>query len=311
MLDEAVLVTQKTRLDELLERHNTRAQAEFYVTHMGLDFADYAREHDTYAAAVGRVRRALEALVPRVQVVERSLLATFTFRPRDFVVAVGRDGLVVNVAKYVDDNLVVGVNPDSGRWDGVLLPFSPGEAGAAARAVLAGSAAVREVSMAEARLNDGQLLLAFNDFLVGRRDHASARYDLAFRGRHEEQSSSGVLVSTGAGSTGWLSSTLNMARAVSGLVLGDAAPGLPDLRLAPDAPRLAFVVREPFLSRSSGVQLTAGVLEQGESLRIESHMAEGGVVFSDGVAADALAFDAGMVATIGLAARRTRLVTRA
>ena len=52
-----------------------------------------------------------------------------------------------------------------------------------------------------ARLNDGQRLLAFNDFLIGHRTHVSARYRLTWHGRTETQSSSGILVSTGAGST--------------------------------------------------------------------------------------------------------------
>ena len=91
-------------------------------------------------------------------------------------------------------------------------------------------------------------------------------------------------------------------------MLKDRAPALPRLRLAWDDPRLVFVVREPFLSRSSDVKLAAGVLEAGEELRFESLMPEGGVIFSDGVEADAVAFNAGAVATVRAAARQTRLV---
>lgn len=164
--------------------------------------------------------------------------------------------------------------------------------------------------MAEATLNDGQRLLAFNDFFVGQRTHVSARYSLTWRERTEEQSSSGVLVSTGAGSTGWLSSTQNMARAVYGLLHDGRAPALKPLRLGWDDPRLAFVVREPFRSRSSSVELTAGLLEAGEALRFESHMPENGVLFSDGVELDALAFNSGAVATVRAADRTARLVAR-
>jgi hypothetical protein len=98
-----------------------------------------------------------------------------------------------------------------------------------------------------------------------------------------------------------------MAASVSRLLLGEAAPAMPPLRLAWDDRRLAFVVREPFLSRHSGVELTAGLLEPGETLRLESLMPEGGALFSDGVEEDALAFDSGTVAEVSLASRRTRL----
>jgi NAD kinase len=307
-IDKIVLVTQRTRLEELLERFNTRDQARFYIEHMGLDFSDYDREHDTYWTAVARVRRDIEALCPRFQQIERGLLPNFIFTPRDLVVTVGRDGLVVNTAKYLDNHPVVAVNPDPTRWDGVLLPFDAAHAGLGVRETLEGTAGFRVITMAEATLNDGQRLLAFNDFLIGHRSHVSARYSLTWRGRTEPQSSSGVLVATGAGSSGWLSSTLNMAGAVARLLLNERAPRLPALELAWDERRLVFVVREPFSSRTSGISLTAGLLDEGEQLRLESHMPEGGVIFSDGMEADALAFRSGSVATIGVAGQRTRLV---
>jgi hypothetical protein len=301
--DRLLVVTQRTRLDELLHRFNTRAQARFYVEHMGLDFADYEREHETYRRAVDGVVDALGALPLKLQALDRTLVPNAILTPQHVVVVVGRDGL--------DGQPLVGVNPDPSRWDGVLLPFAPPEAAAAVEAAATGAAPLREIAMAEARLNDGQRLLAFNDLLVGRRSHVSARYRLTWRGRSEEQSSSGVLVATGAGSTGWLSSTRNMAQAMAELLLGEAAPQLPELRLDWADRRLAFVVREPFRSRRSGVELAAGMLAEGETLQLESLMPEGGVLFSDGVEDDAVAFDSGAVATVGLAERRTRLVVRA
>src|SRR5262249_49320768 len=223
-------------------------------------------------------------------------------------VVVGRDGLVVNTAKYLDGQGIVAVNPDPKRIDGVLLPFAPHQAVRGVARVLDHRASCHEITMAEVRLNDGQLLLAFNDFYIGQRTHVSSRYTLSWHGRAERQSSSGVLVSTGAGSTGWFSSTQHMARAVSGLLLGEEAPALPTLRLRWDDPRLAVVGREPFRSRWSDVGLSAGLVGAGEELGLESHMRDGGVIFSDGVEADALAFNAGAVARIKAAQRTARLV---
>ena len=45
-----VLVTRKTRLEDLIARHLTAAQARFYVEHLGADFSDYEREHEVYQA---------------------------------------------------------------------------------------------------------------------------------------------------------------------------------------------------------------------------------------------------------------------
>jgi NAD kinase len=309
MFDKIVIVTQKTRLEGLLERFNTRDQAKFWIEHMGLSFADYDREHAAYQGAFERVRREVEGLADKLQVVERSLLPNFLFTDHDLVVTVGRDGLVVNAAKYLDGQPIVAVNPDPLRWDGILLPFSAEKVKPAVVRALESRAGFHRITMAEVQLNDGQRLLAFNEFMIGQKTHVSARYALTFGKRTEEQSSSGVLVATGAGSTGWLSSTQNMAEAVSRLLLADRAPKLPRLKLAWDDPRLVFVVREPYLSKSSGVQLGAGTIEAGDALTLESHMPEGGVIFSDGVEADALEFNAGSVATIARSKRVTNLVS--
>lgn len=308
MIDKVVLVTQRTRLEELLERFNTREQAKFWIEHMGLDFADYDREHVVYRRAVDDVRRSVVGLVSKLQVLDRSLLPSFLFTPKDVVVTVGRDGLVANAAKYTGAQPIVAVNPDPARWDGVLLPFSPASAARGIVSVLEERAAVRSVTLAEARLNDGQRLLAFNDFLVGRKDHVSARYVLNWQGQSERQSSSGVLVSTGAGSTGWLSSTQNMAESVARLLLPGHAPALPRLQLGWEDPRLVFVVREPFRSRWTGVSIAAGLVEPSAPLRLESLMPEGGALFSDGVIEDALGFDSGCVATIGPSSQAALLV---
>jgi hypothetical protein len=189
-----------------------------------------------------------------------------------------------------------------------FLPFSPSTAQAGMARLLDGKAKLNPVTMAEVRLNDGQRLLAFNDFYLGQRTHVSSRYSITWKERKEEQSSSGVLVSTGAGSTGWLSSTQHMAAAMTRLLLHDKAPDLPRLRLRWEDRRLVFVVREPFLSKASKVNLAAGLVEPDDEFSFESHMPGGGVIFSDGVEADALAFNAGSVARIRSAERQAQLV---
>jgi len=306
--DKIVVVTLKTRLEELIERFNTREQAKFYIEHMGLNFADYEREHDVYTNAVRLLRRQLDGLLPKLQLIERGFLPNFLFTPQDLIVTIGRDGLVVNTAKYLNGQPIVAVNPDPERIDGILLPFGPERARMAIGRLLEERVKYSLITMAEVKLNDGQSLLAVNDFYLGQRTHLSSRYSVQWRDRREQQSSSGVLVSTGVGSTGWLSSTQNMAAAVTSLLLHDKAPRLPRLRLSWDDPRLVFVVREPFLSKASDVQLTAGMLEQGEEILFESLMPDGGVIFSDGVERDALAFNSGTVATIRASDRKTRLV---
>jgi len=305
--EKIVLVTRKTRLEGLVERFNTRGQAKFYLEHSGGDFAYYEREHETYQSALAVLRAQLSRLA-KFQEIERGFLPNFVFSDNDLVVTIGIDGLVVNTAKYLDGQPIIAVNPDPRNIDGLLLPFNVQTAPAMARQVLKNQFQTREISMAEARLNDGQSLLAFNDLFIGVRSHVSARYLIRLEGREEHHSSSGVIVSTGAGSTGWLSSLFNMANGMlAGFSSAETQP-LPAFRLDWEADQLIFVVREPFASKTSGASLTCGRITAQEPLLIESEMPDGGVIFSDGVEADFLAFNAGATATISLAERKTRLV---
>jgi hypothetical protein len=306
-----VLVVRPTRLDDLVVRHNTIQQVQFYVEHMGgdsgADFSDYLAEHRRYHDAAATAEAVLRAF-GRVQVLQRRYLANFIFGPGDTVVALGQDGLVANTLKYLDGQHLVGVNPDPARWDGVLLPFTVDDLGRIIPEELARRRPVRTVTMAKATLNDGQTLHAVNDLYIGQRTHVSSRYRIAIDSREEQQSSSGVIVATGLGSTGWLRSVYAGWAAATNAAPNAAskkkaeAPG--DIAFAWDADYLRFAVREPYPSRVTGAGLVVGTIGQGRRMTITSQMPENGVIFSDGIESDYLEFNSGALATIGVAEKR-------
>jgi NAD kinase len=302
--EKLVVVTRRTRLEELIDRFNTRGQAKFYIEHAGGDFSEYEHEHDTYHRALDRLRRDLDFGLPR-QLIDRSLIPTYVFGKHDLVVTLGQDGLVANVAKYAGGQPIIGVNPDPERFDGVLLPFLPKDAKSAAARVIDGLGVTRAVTLAAIQLDDGQRLLAFNDLFIGTKTHTSARYRLAVRGATEAQSSSGILISTGAGSTGWMSSVFNMAAGVTMFAGGQSAR---PIQFTWEDRRLIFAVREPFISRHSAASIVAGWIEKDDEIIIESLMPSGGVIFSDGIESDYLAFNAGAIGRARTAEQRAMLV---
>lgn len=302
-----VLVVRPTRLDELIARFNTVQQAQFYIEHLGADFGDYLAEQQQYRAATQAVETSLRGF-GRVQRIDRRYLGNFIFAAEDIVVVLGQDGLVANTLKYLDGQHVLGVNPDAKRWDGVLLPFGPGDLATVMPEALAGKRPVRRVTMAKASLNTGAALYAVNDLFIGPRSHVSARYTLRAGGREERQSSSGIIVSTGLGSTGWLKS-LYAGWTAAAASFGAAAPaGARDGSFPWDAAFLRYFVREPFPSRTTGASLVVGRINARTPLTIVSEMAENGVIFSDGIEADFLEFNAGTRAEIGIAEREGLLV---
>jgi hypothetical protein len=260
----------------------------------------------TSFAVLLTVVQALEAR-GRYQIVDRALVPNFVFGADDIVVALGQDGLVANTMKYLDGQPLIGVNPEPTRWDGLLLPFAASDLPALLGDVAAGRRPTRSVTLAEARLSDGQVLRAANDLFIGPRSHTSALYDIALGERRESQSSSGLIVSTGLGSSAWIKSivtgSMGIARAVRG-----ACADFDYQAFAWDAQRLDFAVREPFPSRSSTAELVYGQVTAGQPLTLRSRMPEHGVIFSDGMEADYLQFTAGMEACIGLSDRQGCLV---
>ena len=282
-----VVVSRRSELDELLIRHGTMAAAAYFLRQRGRDLDEVMARHAALQAALTTVGGAIPAAWRRGQV-GRDDLARFLFAPEDIVVAVGQDGLVANVAKYLDGQPVIGIDPEPGRNPGVLVRHQAGEV---AGLLAAGSYATRRLTMVAATLDDGQELLGLNEVYLGHPTHQSSRYLLSTSdGQRERQSSSGVVVGTGTGATGWCAS---IARQLT------ASPALPE----PEEQALCWFVREAWPSPATGVTLTAGRLSVGERLEL---IAEGErtVVFADGVESDHLSLAWGQRVRVEVASRR-------
>ena len=303
-VEYAIIIKNKTRLETLIERFNTKAQAKFYIERSGGDFNDYEKEHEIFHHSLSTVQRNLSTVLKN-KIVERSFLPSFIFNEKQVIVTVGQDGLVANTAKYVKQIPIVAVNPDKERFDGILLPFHSDNFLAAIDSVMANNYHSKMTSFAEAKLNDGQRLLAFNDLFIGATSHVSARYQITFNNKTEEQSSSGIIVSTQAGSTGWLSSVFNMSFGIQKFIEKNN-PKKKYVKLKEN--QLMFAVREPFASKKTQVETAAGIITGQSKLIIQSFMPTNGLIFSDGIETDFLKFNSGAIATIGVAEEKANLV---
>ena len=287
-----VFVIRETDYQNLVRRRATREQARFFLRTRGQTLEQVDADN-THFQDVLRLARSAVPEEWRQATVQRDDLDRFLFAPDDIVVAVGQDGLVANVAKYLADQPVLGVNPAPDRYDGVLVRLDVRHLGRLLPASLHGHAEIERRTMVESVLDSGEKLRALNEIFVGHRSHQSARYRLEAAGRSEDQSSSGVIVASGTGATGWARSIMEATGS--------------RLSLGPQEHAVGFFVREPFPSVSTGTALRAGKLE-GASLAIVSRMNDGGTIFADGMEQDHIAFDYGRIARIGPAERALRLV---
>lgn len=290
-----VVVRRKTDYEALLAHHATHGQARFFLEARGQDIDAVQHVHDRIRDALAVVASAIPAAW-RQTAVDRQDLDRFLFEPEDIVVVLGQDGLVANTAKYLNGQSVLGVNPLPDRFDGVLVPHPPTAVRELLPACAGGDVATEGRTMVEAALDDGQVLRALNEVFIGHRTHQSARYRIRCETGEERQSSSGVIVASGTGSTGW-------ARSIHLSRRSDLA--LP----APTDPELAFFVREAFPSIATGTAVTDGLIGDQTTLEIVSEMNHGGVIFGDGIEDDCISFAWGQKAVLRTADRQLNLVT--
>ena len=303
--ERVIIIRDKTRLEQLIERFNSKAQAKFYIESSDGDFEFFEFEHNTFYESLSKVKNSINGIL-KYKVINRSFLPTYIFTENDLVLVIGQDGLVANTAKYVNGLPIIGINPDIERYDGILLKHSPKDLNSILKNVIKGSYETKQVTMAKATLNDGQVLLAFNDFYIGADSHVSSRYSIEFNGKKEQQSSSGIIISTGAGSTGWLSSIFNMTNNISKYYNSNKKDCGTTLEWNDN--KLVFVVREPFLSKMSETNIGYGIITKNNKLRIESNMPTKGVIFSDGIESDFLNFNSGSIVEIGIADEKANLI---
>ncbi|MEU1593928.1 hypothetical protein ABZ468_13980 [Streptomyces sp. NPDC005708] len=292
----AVLVHRTTEYEELLARHGTHGQAAFFLASRGRSIDEVQVRHRRAREALAEVAAAVP-LTWRQARVERSDLDRFLFAPEDVVVVVGQDGLVANVAKYLAGQPVVGIDAEPGRNPGVLVRHRPRNAAALLPAARAQGTGVDELTMVEAVADDTQRLVALNEIYLGAAGHQTARYRLGLDGDGgvaEAQASSGVLVGTGTGATGWLLSLWRER---------DGALPLP----RPTDDRLLWFVREAWPSPVTGTSLVSGDLTAPSCLRLTVE-SERLIAFGDGMERDAMELTWGQTVRVGVCEERLRLV---
>lgn len=293
-----VVVHRRTEREQIVREQGTWEQAKFQakLRKSAVALSAVAERYDASERALQAVSSAIPSAWRR-GAVEREDLDRFLFEPEDLVVVVGQDGLVANVAKYLDGQPVIGIDPNPGSGLGVLVRHRAADCARLLQAVTDGRAAEQHRTMVEATV-DGVTdlaLTALNEIYLGSPTHQSARYELTLPdGRTEAQSSSGLLAGSGTGATGWL---LSVARERQSPLT------LP----APEARGLGWFVREAWPSPTTGADLTEGLLQDDQALTVLVR-SESLVIFGDGMEADRIQLAWGQTVAITPARRTLRLV---
>jgi len=293
--DRVVIVEQGTEYDRMSLRYGSDEQAAFALNSRGTDLGNYQKLSAVYYSNAKKVTESIQGLpVERIKI---DYVPLFNWQASDIVVLIGQDGLFPNVAKSLTTQPVICVNPDPTQVSGVIMIHHPDSIKTLVRAVRDHVVNIKPVSLGKVTTNDGQELLAANDFLIGRLDHRSARYRINHQTRTENHISSGVIVATPLGSTGWIKSAMRHVDSNWLRNLGEW-----------ETETLTFFVREAFESINTQTQIRYGGVNIHNPLTIYSEMPEGGVIFSDGMFEQYITFTTGTIATFGLAKHKINYV---
>jgi NAD+ kinase len=290
-LGRALLVLKESTVDRVAHLQNQgSSRIRQLLEDEDRSVADIRASHEEHTRSVEVVRRVLEAR--GIEVEEQKGFPTQVVEGFDLVIAVGGDGMVLGVSHAVRHAIpVLGVNSAPSFSVGYL-------SGCTADALLETldaleSGALEPLDVQRLQLRVGDRVIAepvLNDLLFCADNPAMmSRYLLMWPDGQEVQRSSGVWISTPAGSTSAL-----------------ASAGGPILPLV--AKQFAFLVREPYAPPGASVRFRSAVLSEHQSLAIECRTLHASVFLDGSHRRHPVAF--GEVLKVGLHPAPLRLVHR-
>lgn len=294
----AVLLHRLSLYELLLARHATHGQVVFFLKQRGLSIDPIYQDHLDQEACIQQINNQVPSTW-RYASVERSHFDRFDFLPEDLIIVIGQDGLVPNVSKYLAGQQVLGFDPTCikrGDSKQVMVNHHFSQASELFNKFEADQLRSEKRTMLEAQLDDSQKIVALNEIFIGHLSHQSAKYDINHQGKTEYQSSSGIIASTGTGSSGWMSSI-------------NALSNNPIVLPFPEERVITFRVREPWVSDKTSAKITAGIISAEQSLNVISKMETQGVIFGDGIEQDFLRFDWGQKVTLKVSENSLNICT--
>ena len=182
------------------------------------------------------------------------------------IIAVGGDGTFLRAAQFVDAQPMFGVNADVSSKEGFFMGADKNNFEPVLKKILDSGISIKKFPRLETFINSKKIgTLALNELFIGpKKAYHAAKYILEFGGKKERQKSSGVLVTTPAGSYAWAK-----------------ACGIKTMHL--DSKNFQFVVREPYEGKVfRNYKLKNRIIKPNQKIKILSEMLDG-IIVADSV----------------------------
>lgn len=257
-LKKVLLSTKKTALEYFKEQSDT-----FERELPPAEVEELRKNHAEHYASLNKIREVLAKYNIQFDRTYMPYSEYEDFKGKDLIISIGGDGTVLNTSHYMlDETPVLTIKSTEGST-GALCEISANNFENALKKILNGDFKIEKWTRAEGRFGKRKVF-ALNEIYVGTRFSPSmARYELMRKDKSELQMSSGVVITTGTGSTGWYSNIPVIGKAFS-----------------KDAKELHFCVREP--KAAANYTMLQGALLPGEVLTVKSKMNVDGCISFDG-----------------------------
>lgn len=168
----------------------------------------------------------------------------------DLVIAIGGDGTVLSASHYILDVPLLAVNSSPETSVGALTTISLKELPKKLEQIKNGIK-TENLERMEVLINDCPIEhFPLNEVFIGNeKSYLISKYIVEFKNKKEKQLSSGILFSTGTGSTAWFHS----------------AGGKP---FPKDSKFIKMIVREPYHSKLLKINLTDCEIKEGEEFKV-------------------------------------------
>ncbi|MDP6138923.1 MAG: NAD(+)/NADH kinase [Candidatus Woesearchaeota archaeon] len=206
------------------------------------------------------VKNTLKKYDVNYKISNRERLNKKLFQNKNLVIAVGGDGTFLRASHFIFDKTpIMGINSDPRYKEGFFMIAEKKDFKRKLKKILKGNYKIKKLRRLEAYMGNKKVPeLALNEFYIAsEKQHHTARYFLNIGGMKERQKSSGVLISTAAGSNAWVKSA-----------------GGKVLPLSSD--KFEYLVREPYCGRvSAKCDLINNILDKNEKIEIEFEVGNG------------------------------------
>lgn len=241
-------------------------------------------------STLDKIIKILKKYAINFKLANRDKLRNSQFLKKDLIIAVGGDGTFLRAAQFIEHQLILGVNADPKNKEGFFMRHSKSNSEKKIMQILKSEFKVKKLSRLEAYINNKKIdPLALNEFFIGaRKSYHAAKYDIQIGKKKERQKSSGILVTTPAGSYAWSKSCCNKT-------------------LPLKSKYYQFIVREPYEGRIfRNYKLKYGLLNKKQEVKIISEMLDG-VLIADSVSKE-YDFKNGSKATIRLSSKTLNVI---